>query len=79
MMTVKEAKRRWSTRRRQYAVGYIASGNLIFMDALKGAIDGEAGHPMSLPKAKALLASMPCKGAAIFKLVPIAIGGGKKR
>lgn len=81
MMTLKAARKRWAKRRAQYAVGYIDSGNLIFVDPVPGGTrdGGEAGRPISLKKAKLKLASMPSPGAAIFRLVPIAIGGGRKR
>lgn len=81
-MTIKDAKRRWSSRRRQYVVGYIHSGNCIFWDGRRGkrAAPGlySASDPMTLKEAKQLLVDMPSPGAAIFRLTPIAVGGGAR-
>lgn len=83
-MTVKEARRRWATRRRQYVVGYVDSGNCVFWDQYgkppkpKRVADYAASDPMTLQEARTLLKQMPCRGAAIFRLVPIAVGGGAK-
>lgn len=81
-MTLREAKRRWSQRRRKYVVGYIGSGNCIYWDASGRKVDKSgryaASDPMTLKEARALLAKMPSRGAAIFELRPIAIGGGPR-
>lgn len=75
-MTLREAQRRWSVRRRQYVVGYIASGNTLYHHE-KWDKRHTIPLPMTLREARTRLAQMPSTGCAIFQLTPIAIGGGQ--
>lgn len=76
-MTLKEATRRWASRRRQYVVGYIASGNCLYhhqrWDKQK-----QVSLPMTLKQARTTLKRMSSPGAAIFRLTPIQTGGGSR-
>jgi hypothetical protein len=77
MMTLKEARRRWASRRRQYVVGYIASVNTLY-GRKRGWASHDCTDPMTLREAQAFLKQMPDPGAAIFKLAVVAVGGGAK-
>lgn len=76
-MTLKSAARQWARRRRQYVVGYIASGNALYHHE-RWAKGKRVRLPMTLREARSRLIGMPSPGCAIFKLTPIEIGGGAR-
>lgn len=79
-MTLKRAKAHMKTRRKKYVVGYTGAGNTLFAyvgSAHEPSVLGRSMHaclyPMSLTQARAFLKTMPCAGACIFALVPVAV------
>jgi len=80
-MTLNQAKRQWVKRQRRYAVGYVASGNTMYFSRyqLRGPIGDAPVDPMTLTEASMKLAMMPCSGAAVFELMPVAVPVAKTR
>lgn len=76
-MNLKQGRQQWAKRRRAYVVGYLASGNVLYHHERwdKGK---RVPLPMTLKEAQQRLDTMPSPGCAIFRLEPIAIGGGKR-
>jgi len=75
-MTLTSARRQWKKRQRQYVVGYIRSGNTLYGRKAKPN-PYCCTDPMTLREARYRLSEMPSSGCAIFRLTPIALGGGK--
>lgn len=71
-MTVTKARKRMQTRRDRYVVGYIMAGNTLYGKG-ESHTYVSCTDPLSLRQAKARLAGMPCAGAALFELRPIAV------
>lgn len=75
-MTLKEARSKWNRRRRQYVVGYVASGNSLYTTGRW--VRHRTSEPMTRREAQALLDAMPSRGAVMFRLTPVAVAGGSR-
>jgi hypothetical protein len=77
MATLTVVRKRWARVRRRFAVGYLNAGNLIYLST-HNAEPGLSSHghpigdPMTRREAEAWLKALPCRGAAVFELVPVA-------
>lgn len=63
-----------SKRRDRYFVGYVGAKNTMYGQLNR---QSQYADPLTLHRAKQVLAKMPCAGAAIYELVPIAFNRRK--